>query len=335
MRPSSSLQRKKAGGMSMSDDRFDMSLHPTAGDGAVALAFRGFLSWLSDERRYSPKTVVAYSRDLTDFLTFLSEHLGGPPSLSDLAGLQLMEFRAWLASLARAEIKDISRARKLSAIRTFFGYLRKRKLVENDRVLLIRSPKVPHSVPKPLSVPDAQLLIDQAGDFETVPWVAKRNVALLTLLYGCGLRIAEALALKEKQAPTGEAMKVLGKGNKERFVPVLPVVRQAIADYLAESPYAGQPDGPLFRGVRGGQLNQDSARIPIRMLRVTLGLPETATPHALRHSFATHLLSAGGDLRAIQELLGHASLSSTQRYTEVDTARLMIEYEKAHPRARR
>jgi integrase/recombinase XerC len=318
----------------MPEDRFDLSNHPVAGDGAVASAFRAFLAWLADEKRYSPKTVIAYQRDLSDFLMFLSDHLGEPPTLDDLSNLQLLDFRAWLTSLARADIKDVSRARKLSALRSFFHYLRKRKLAENDRISLIKSPKLPHSIPKPLTVPDAQLLLESAGDHESQPWLAKRNIALLTLLYGCGLRIAEALSLRERDAPTTDSMKVLGKGNKERFVPVLPVVREAIADYLAISPYAGEPNGPLFRGVRGGVLNQDSARKPIRLLRVALGLPDTATPHALRHSFATHLLSAGGDLRAIQELLGHASLSTTQRYTQVDTARLMAEYAKAHPRAR-
>lgn len=318
----------------MADDRFDLSQHPVIGDGPVAKAYRAFLTWLNDERRLSPHTVSAYSRDVEDFLTFLTRHLGAPPELSDLADLRQLDFRSWLARLSEGGVQDISRARKLSSIRTFFRYLRKRGLVENDRLNLVRAPKIPHSVPKPLSVPDAELLMESAGDFETEEWVAKRNVALMTLLYGCGLRIAEALALNEGQAPDGDAMRVLGKGNKERFVPVLPVVRDAIAAYLTESPFAGDPDGPLFRGVRGGRLNQDSARKPIRMLRVALGLPDTATPHALRHSFATHLLAGGGDLRAIQELLGHASLSTTQRYTEVDTARLMAEYARAHPRAK-
>jgi integrase/recombinase XerC len=319
----------------MAEDRFDLSLHPTAGDGPVAAAYRGFLTWLSAERRYSPKTLAAYGRDVADFLTFQSGHLGGPPALTDLAALEAADFRAWLADLAEREVSPVSRARKLSALRGFFGYLRREGLAANDRIWLIRSPKLPHAVPKPLSVPDAQALIEQVGDFATAPWIAKRDAALLTLLYGAGLRIAEALALNEADAPQGDALRVLGKGGKERFVPVLPAVRDAVADYLASSPYAGDPSGPLFRGARGGRLNPDSARLPIRKLRTALGLPETATPHALRHSFATHLLAAGGDLRAIQELLGHASLTSTQRYTEVDSARLMAEYTKAHPRARR
>lgn len=319
----------------MADNRFDLSQHPISGDGATAKAYRAFLSWLTDERRLSPHTVAAYSRDVEDFLTFLTKHLGAPPDLSDLADLRQLDFRSWLARLSEGGVQDVSRARKLSSIRTFFRYLRKKGLVENDRLQLVRAPKIPHSVPKPLSVPDAELLIGSAGDFETERWVALRNIALLTMLYGCGLRIAEALSLNEKDAPDSDAMRILGKGNKERFVPVLPAVREAVAAYLTESPFAGDPDGPLFRGVRGGRMNQDTARKPIRMLRVALGLPETATPHALRHSFATHLLAGGGDLRAIQELLGHASLSTTQRYTEVDTARLMAEYARAHPRARR
>lgn len=319
----------------MAEDRFDLSLHPTAGDGDVAQAYRAFLTWLSDERRCSPQTLTAYGRDVAGFLGFLSDHLGGPPALVDLDGLRQLDFRSWLAALARDGNQDISRARKLSAVRTFFRYLRKRGLASNDRLSLVRAPKIPHGVPKPLSVPDAETLIDSIGDFETEEWTARRNVALVTLLYGCGLRIAEALALNEKDAPDGEAMKILGKGNKERFVPVLPAVREAIADYISVSPYAGDPDGPLFRGARGGRLHPDAARRPMKLVRTALGLPETATPHALRHSFATHLLAAGGDLRAIQELLGHASLSTTQRYTEVDSARMMAEYAKAHPRARR
>lgn len=319
----------------MGDDRFDLSQHPVTGDGPTAKAYRAFLGWLSDERRLSPHTIAAYSHDVEDFLTFLTRHLGAPPDLSDLADLRQLDFRSWLARLSEDGVQDVSRARKLSSIRTFFRYLRKKGLVENDRLQLVRAPKIPHSVPKPLSVPDAELLLESAGDFETESWVAKRNIALLTMLYGCGLRIAEALSLNEKDAPSGDAMRVLGKGNKERFVPVLPAVRDALSAYLSESPFAGDPDGPLFRGVRGGRMNQDTARKPIRMLRIALGLPDTATPHALRHSFATHLLAGGGDLRAIQELLGHASLSTTQRYTEVDTARLMAEYARAHPRARR
>ena len=314
-------------------DAFDLSLHPTSGDNAVAGAYRGFLSWLAKEKRYSPKTVEAYGRDVAGFLSFQSTHLGAPPSPRDLEGLVQMDFRAWLADLAKTDNQNVSRARKLSSVRTFFKFLRKRGIAANDRILLIKSPKVPRGVPKPLSVPDAEALVEAAGDFATEEWQRRRNIALLTLLYGCGLRIAEALALNEGDAPNGDRLRVLGKGNKERIVPVLPVVRAAITDYLELSPYAGDLTGPLFRGARGGRLNPDAARKPIRQLRVALGLPETATPHALRHSFATHLLAGGGDLRAIQELLGHASLSSTQRYTEVDSQRLMREYAKAHPRA--
>ena len=318
----------------MTDDRFDLSLHPTAGQGDTAQAFRAFLSWLTGERRYSPATINAYHRDVSGFLLYMAEHLGEPPSLADLSSLQLMDFRSWLAKLTNDEVQSVSRARKLSAVRTFFRFLRKRGLAENDRLLLVRTPKVPRGVPKPLTVSDAETLIDAIGDMASEPWVGKRDTALLTLLYGCGLRIAEALSLNEKDVPTGDGMKILGKGNKERYVPVLPVVREALTDYLADSPHAGDPDGPLFRGVRGGRLGGDVARKAIRGLRVALGLPDSATPHALRHSFATHLLAEGGDLRAIQELLGHASLSTTQRYTQVDTARLMAEYRKAHPRMR-
>lgn len=318
----------------MPDDRFDISLHPTIGDGDVARAFRGFLEWLRFERRYSAMTLDAYQGDVSKFLTFLTDHLGRAPTLSDLGGLRLMDFRAWLSSLASDGMSATSRARKLSAVRGFFRYLSKKGLAKNDHITLVRSPKIPHAIPKALSVPDAEGLVDAAGEMEDEPWVAKRNIAILTLLYGCGLRIGEALSLNERDAPAGDSMRVTGKGGKDRFVPVLPVVRDALDDYLRISPFAGDPDGPLFRGKRGKRLRRDAVAKVIQSLRGVLGLPDTATPHALRHSFATHLLAGGGDLRAIQELLGHASLSTTQRYTEVDTAKLLSEYAKAHPRER-
>jgi len=318
----------------MLEDRFDISLDPTAGEGDVADCFRGFLEWLRVERRYSDLTLEAYQADVSRFLHFISEHLGGPPRLTDLEELRLMDFRAWLSSLATDGISATSRARKLSAVRGFFRYLAKKGLAKNDHITLVRSPKTPHAIPKPLSVPDAENLVEAAGEMEDEPWVAKRNIAILTLLYGCGLRIGEALGLDERDAPTGDSMRITGKGGKDRFVPVLPVVRDALEDYLRISPFAGDPDGPLFRGKRGRRLRRDAVSKAIQSLRGVLGLPDTATPHALRHSFATHLLAAGGDLRAIQELLGHASLSTTQRYTEVDTAKLLSEYAKAHPRGR-
>ena len=325
--------------MHASTDRFDISDHPTIGGSDCAAAYRDFLQWLAVEKRYSDKTVEAYSHDLSSFLLFMAEHLGAPPHIRELEGLKAGDFRAWLAARQRRGLAPSSTARALSTVRSFFRWLERMERGKNHAIGTIRTPKQRQSHPKPLSVPDAEALLGAVGDLDARDWTAKRDLALFTLLYGCGLRIAEALALSEGEAPKTDTLTVRGKGNKERMVPVLPVVREAIADYLAASPYSGGPhsgdcDGPLFRGVRGGRLADGSARATMRALRRYLDLPETASPHALRHSFASHLLAAGGDLRAIQELLGHASLSTTQRYTEVDAAKLLAEYTKAHPRAK-
>ncbi len=305
-----------------------------ADDTDLAQAYRDFLRWLSDERRASPKTVEAYGRDLRQFFQFLQAYEGEQPTLRRVERLEPRAFRAWLAERAADGVKAASRARQLSALRSFFAWTAKTGRATCESIQLIRSPKVPRAVPKPLSAPDAETVVEAFGDFARQDWVAKRDVALATLLYGCGLRIAEALELDVADAPNGDQLTVTGKGDKQRMVPVLPAVRTAIAAYLAACPHAATPDRPLFVGVRGGRLDSGQARKTMRDVRRALGLPESATPHALRHSFATHLLAAGGDLRAIQELLGHSSLSTTQRYTEVDTERLLAEYSKAHPRAK-
>jgi len=225
-------------------------------------------------------------------------------------------------------------ARGLSVIRTFIRFLERRGLAASPALAVLRAPKLPKSVPKPLSVVDAAEIVEAPTEFVISVWQAKRDIALLTLLYGCGLRLSEALGLKRSEAPRGDLITITGKGRKQRLVPVLPAVREAIADYLAACPYALAANGPLFVGARGGPLHPRVVQRQMQALRGVLGLPETATPHALRHSFATHLLGGGGDLRAIQELLGHASLSTTQRYTSVETERLLAVYESAHPRAR-
>jgi len=298
-------------------------------------AFADFQAWLADERRASAKTCEAYGRDLTQFFRFLTDYDGARPSLASLARLEPRALRAWLAQRADKGISAASRARQLSALRTFFAWTAKTGRCRCEAIQLIRSPKVVPPAPKPLSAPDAESVVEAFGDFAGTPWVGKRDVAIATLLYGCGLRIAEALALDMRDAPTGDQMTVLGKGGKERMVPVLPAVRQAIDAYLAACPHAASPDRALFVGVRGGRLESGQVRAAMRQVRRALGLPESASPHALRHSFATHLLGAGGDLRAIQELLGHSSLSTTQRYTEVDGEQLVREYAKAHPRYHR
>ncbi|HVO15647.1 MAG TPA: tyrosine recombinase XerC [Alphaproteobacteria bacterium] len=300
----------------------------------LAAAVARWRDWLIHERRAARHTVDGYLHDLNALFAFLAEHLGGPPALRDLGSLRAADIRAWLARRATDGRARTSTARALSATRSLFRFLDKTGVVSNPAVALVAAPKLPRSVPKPLAVDEAAEAIAQAGALAAEPWIGKRDVALITLLYGCGLRLDEALQLTRGAAPRGDTMTITGKGNKTRLVPVLPAVREAIADYLAACPYRGEKDAPLFLGARGGRLNPRVAQGVMQRLRAALGLPATATPHALRHSFATHLLAAGGDLRTIQELLGHASLSTTQRYTAVAADQLLAVYDRAHPRAR-
>ena len=302
---------------------------------AVVAAVDDWRAWLAHERRASAHTLDAYGRDLAAFLGFLTEHLGFTPGLADLEALKPVDFRAWLARRAGDGLSRTSTARAMSTIRGFFRFLDRRDLVRNAAIGSVRTPKVPKSIPKALAPEEALEMVGTADVLSDEPWIGKRDMALFTLLYGCGLRIGEALALNRGALPEGDTMVITGKGNKQRIVPVLPVVIEAIDDYIAACPYALGGDGPLFVGARGGRLNPGVVQRQMRRLRVLLGLPETATPHALRHSFATHLLAGGVDLRTIQELLGHASLSTTQRYTDVDTERLMSVYRDAHPRAKK
>jgi integrase/recombinase XerC len=302
---------------------------------AVVAAIEDWRAWLAHERRVSTHTLDAYGRDLAAFLGFISEHLGFAPGLADLEALKSTDFRAFLANRAIRGLSRSSTARAVSTLRGFFRFLERGGLAANAAIGAVRSPKVPRLVPRALAPDEALDMVDKADVVSDEPWIGKRDTALFTLLYGCGLRIGEALGLNRGDLPKGDTMVVTGKGNKQRVVPVLAVVREAIDDYLAHCPHGVGKAGPLFLGARGGRLNAGVAQRQMRRLRVLLGLPETATPHALRHSFATHLLAGGGDLRTIQELLGHASLSSTQRYTEVDTESLMAVYRQAHPRARK
>lgn len=291
--------------------------------------------WLRVEKRMSVHTLTAYDHDLGTFLAFLSQHLGGPASPGDLSRLGPADFRAWLAARAMRDLSKSSTARALSVVRGFFRFLERRGAVSNAAIGGVRGPRVPRSVPKALTVGEAADALESVGDLEDEPWVAARDAAVVALLYGCGLRIGEALGLDRSAAPLADTLTITGKGNKARLVPVLPVVRQAVDTYLKHVPFALAPDGPLFVGVKGKRLSPRRVQERLQVLRGYLGLPESATPHALRHSFATHLLAGGGDLRAIQELLGHASLSTTQRYTDVDARRLMDIHRSAHPRDRR
>jgi integrase/recombinase XerC len=292
-------------------------------------------TWLVAERRASAHTVAAYARDLAAFLEFLTAHRGEVPGPALLAALSPGDFRAFLAARAGDGLKRSSMARALSVLRGFLRFLDRRGLVHNPALAAVRTPKLPKSVPKALAADEAELATDGVREMASQPWLGERDTALFTLLYGAGLRLGEALGLSRREAPVAPGtLTITGKGGKQRVVPILPQVADAVRAYLAACPFVLEAQGPLFVGARGGPLHPRIVQGQMAKLRAALGLPDSATPHALRHSFATHLLAAGGDLRAIQELLGHASLSTTQRYTAVDAARLMAVYAKAHPRAK-
>jgi integrase/recombinase XerC len=299
-------------------------------------ALAAFLHWLAAERRASPATITAYRHDIAAFLGFLARHLGAVPDRAALGTLAAADFRAWLAERAAAGAGNATRARGLAALRSFYRFLARHGGPDCPAIRLLATPRSRTPAPRALSRPDAATLAAKAGVLAREPWVAARDAALVLLLYGCGLRAGEALNLARRDAPlpAGPAsLRVRGKGAKERDVPVLPVVREAVAEYIRLCPHPLAPEAPLFRGARGGPLNDRLLRLALARARAALGLPEHASPHALRHSFATHLLQAGADLRAIQELLGHASLSTTQRYTAVDEAQVMAVWRRAHPRA--
>ena len=302
-----------------------------ADDEAMSCA-RDWAVHLATERRLADHTLTGYLRDLGDFFRFLQEHNGRRAGKAMLAGMKVPDFRAWLAARRRRGVAARSTARALSAVRNFYRFLERTGVLSNAAIGAVTTPKIAHSVPRPLSVQAARAVVDEVGGLDDEQWVAARDTAVITLLYGCGLRISEALGLDRREAPQGDSMIIRGKGGKERLVPVLPVVREAIGAYVAGCPFTLKEDDPLFVGVRGKRLNPGIIQKRIRQLRGALGLPDSATPHALRHSFATHLLSSGGDLRTIQELLGHASLASTQHYTEVDAQHLMDVYDKAQRR---
>ena len=299
-------------------------------------ALQAWLGYLAQERRSSPRTVRAYGDCVQAYLNFLQKHRGGPVNAQDMAEVQAQELRAYLAYRRSGDhpLSPRSLSQALSAIRAFHRFLDRRMGISNAAVGLVRGPRVKPGLPRPVSEDQAFGLIAEAGsDPEREDWEMARDEAVLTLLYGCGLRISEALSLTRADAPLGESLRVTGKGNKTRLAPVLPAVREAVDVYLATLPFALDPKEPLFRAKRGGPLGPRPVQALMQRLRGRLGLPDSATPHALRHAFATHLLGAGADLRSIQELLGHASLSTTQRYTAVDAAGLLAAYAKAHPRA--
>ena len=298
-------------------------------------ALEAWLAHLSLERRCSPRTIEAYRAGVRAYLGFLEMHRAERLHLSGLRTVSAPELRAYLASRRSGDhpLATRSLSQALSAIRAFHRYLDQRLDTPNNAVSLVRGPRVRPGAPRPIGEDQVFGLIDEAGDEEDRPaWAAARDQAVLTLLYGCGLRISEALALKRSDAPFPEALRILGKGGKTRLAPVLPAVREATDIYLKSVPFPLAGDGPLFRAARGGPLSPRHVQATVQRLRGRLGLSDRATPHALRHSFATHLLGAGADLRSIQELLGHASLSTTQKYTAVDAAGLLSAYAQSHPR---
>ncbi|MEW6123839.1 MAG: tyrosine recombinase XerC [Pseudomonadota bacterium] len=304
----------------------------------VAAAAEGWLNRLAHERRLAPKTREAYARDLAQVLLILSDHLGGRPDLAGLAALTPADMRAVLAARRATGAAPRSLVRLLAAARSFAGHLEREGIGKVAPLSAVRAPKVPKGLPKPVSPDAARALSDpdtRAGE-SRAPWILARDAAVIALLYGAGLRISEALGLRAGQVPRDGAegrLTVIGKGSKTRMVPLIAPVSRAIAEYGRLCPYGLEPDGPLFRGARGGPLSPRIVQLAVERMRGALGLPDSATPHALRHSFATHLLSRGGDLRAIQELLGHASLSTTQIYTALDDTALLSAYRAAHPRA--
>ncbi|OXT02332.1 recombinase XerC [Notoacmeibacter marinus] len=299
-------------------------------------ARQSWLKNLAEERRVADLTLDAYERDTRQFLTFMTQYHGQLASFAILTKLKPTDFRAFLANRRKGGTAARSLGRNLSGIRSLLKFLERQGHASSAAATVARTPKKKRSLPKPLSVDEAQQVVELGEQIEEEGWIAARNAAVLTLLYGLGLRISEALGLPGDALidPRQATLRITGKGSKTRMVPVLPAAVEAVAAYRKLCPYDLCADGPLFRGARGGALNPGVLQRDMQRLRRALGLPESATPHALRHSFATHLLSAGGDLRTIQELLGHASLSTTQLYTEVETARLMQIYDSAHPRGR-
>lgn len=292
--------------------------------------------WLKAQKSLAgaaENTIKAYQADVTEFLSFMTLHKASPQGLAAVAQISVSDMRSWMAQMRASGVAARSLARKLSAVKGFCRWLAERENLEITAVLSTRAPKFQRKLPRPLAEDAARSMIETVQLQSVHDWVAARDVAVVTLLYGCGLRISEALSLTWADVPLPAVLRITGKGDKERIVPVLPAARDAVANYVRLCPHVVDPDAQLFRGVRGGALNPRAIQMVMAQARMQLGLPATATPHAMRHSFATHLLAAGGDLRTIQELLGHASLSTTQAYTAVDTAHLMEVYNRSHPKA--
>ena len=301
-------------------------------DREVVQVFENWRDWLSSERRLAENTQIAYVNDVTAFFHFFSEHIGSNISMVNLQQLTITDLRSFLANRKRTGLSNTSMARKVSSIRNFFYYLNKFNHLKNEAINLLTSPKIPQAIPKALEQREAFSLLETPHGESTHPWVNARDRAVFSLLYGCGLRIGEIIALNGNDIPLSDSIIVNGKGNKQRLVPVIPIICELVKAYMEICPFGFSKKGPAFFGVRGQRLNPGVIQRSMRSMRGILGLPPTATPHSLRHSFGTHLLMNGGDLRAIQELLGHASLSTTQKYTAIDTNHLKEVHRKFHPR---
>ena len=299
----------------------------------LAERLKSWDEYLRVEKNLSRHTLRAYGGDIGHFIAFLHDHLGKQPSLDDLGALQIRDFRGWMSRKTMQGASGASRARSLSGVKNFLHWLDKQGVVHNAALGSVRTPKLPHKLPRPLHEGQAMAVMENASLNAREDWIGARDTALFTLLYGCGLRIDEALSLKLGDMPRDGFLRVIGKGRKERQVPILREVEDVLNQYLKICPYPSEKSRFIFLGARGEKLNQGVAQRSMREVRKSLGLPENATPHALRHSFATHLLQNGANLREIQELLGHASLSTTQRYTEINAAELIKIYKAAHPRA--
>ena len=301
--------------------------------GAARDALQTWLATHKALRGASGNTIDAYARDVAGFLAFMTGHKGEAQGLAALSRITVSDMRSWMAFTRSQDVGARSLARKLSAVKSFYRWLSEKEDFDPAAVLSARAPKYQRRLPRPLSPEAARDVVQAVDDQSSAPWIGARDQAVVTLLYGCGLRISEALGLTGRDLPVGESLRITGKGGKERIVPVIAPARAAVARYVGLCPFATEQDAPLFRGARGGALNPRAVQKVVAQVRMQLGLPASATPHAMRHSFATHLLNAGGDLRAIQELLGHASLSTTQAYTAVDASRLMEVYNRTHPKA--
>ncbi|MFK7839734.1 MAG: tyrosine recombinase XerC [Bdellovibrionales bacterium] len=292
-----------------------------------------WIDYLRVEKQVSKHTFRAYTSDVNNFITFMRDHTGKTPCIGDIADVKIADLRSWMSQKSINGASNASRARSLSGVKNFLNWADKNGIMHNAAIHVMRSPKLGHKLPRPLFENQALKILDNADLLTAEDWIGMRDRALFTLLYGCGLRINEALNLDIKDMPEDGFIRVIGKGSKERIVPVIDLVTTAITQYLDQCPYPVTKDSPIFLGARGARLNQGIAQKSMRQIRSVLGLPETATPHAFRHSFATHLLQNGANLREIQELLGHSSLSTTQRYTEINAEELLRIYKNAHPRA--